>query len=790
MFDTSAAGHDFNIDNGTFVVDASANRVGIGTATPSALLDVNGALTATTIAGTLTTAAQTNITSVGTLSALNVGNITSTGNLSLNQDGANIYIGADLDLRILHDGSNGTFRNDTGNLTIDVGGDLTLDAGGNQFNFAIAGTTKGRFEGSSDSFVIRSVVSDGDLIFRGNDGGSSITALTLDMSAAGEATFNSNIISGGKIGIGTGTSTINADSILHLKSAQPNIYFEDTDDSKSWRLEAGSVFKVQNITTSTEAFRVKQNGAFGIGTPPTDFFDLLGSVSTADIGTDNSAEIVANFVPNSSGTRNGRFRIAGTETPHNHSIALISDSSSNVGMAFVTTSGGTRGERVVIDSAGNVGIGESSPSAKIHVKKTAASTQHYDQYATAIIEDTEARLQLVATDGGSNAAGLLLSNETKHWGLVHHGTGNSNIFSIGYHATSSNNTDISDNLNDILNISTGGDVSIGSIHSGFSGWRVLNIRGDSTGGMLNFENSSGTRSFTFANQGSGMRYQAHISGGYHRFETHGNPNYPLYIANSGVVSINDSGTSAHQFKVTSSTMAARFQSGNGGYSSVTWTGNNGTQIGSLTTYDGRIWIGAQNPQGTGSNGEIVVKPGTTSTTGGVGTTLGRTPDVSLEVNGPLKITNNTNAGVSQTHTNMTVANSGKLLINFASIGTMTSGDTIVFTYAATSWKSWFFKIRWSSTGGYIGELWAGGYNNNSDGYQILNPRYYAAGSGDGASNTTVEGATLSVSRSGQANTMTLTLNNNHVHPLFEIEYSCGGGEGYPNSSKASITVNS
>ena len=40
MFDTSAAGHDFNIDNGTFVVDASTNRVGIGTTTPSAVLDV------------------------------------------------------------------------------------------------------------------------------------------------------------------------------------------------------------------------------------------------------------------------------------------------------------------------------------------------------------------------------------------------------------------------------------------------------------------------------------------------------------------------------------------------------------------------------------------------------------------------------------------------------------------------------------------------------------------------------------------------------------------------------
>ena len=78
MFDTSAAGHDFNIDNGTFVVDASANRVGIGTTTPSTLLDVDGTATATTFVGALTgnvtgtilTAAQTNITSVGTLTGL------------------------------------------------------------------------------------------------------------------------------------------------------------------------------------------------------------------------------------------------------------------------------------------------------------------------------------------------------------------------------------------------------------------------------------------------------------------------------------------------------------------------------------------------------------------------------------------------------------------------------------------------------------------------------------------------------------------------------------------------
>jgi len=41
--------------------------------------------------------------------------------------------------------------------------------------------------------IFNAQVSDKDIIFKGNDGGSSITALTLDMSDAGTATFNNRI---------------------------------------------------------------------------------------------------------------------------------------------------------------------------------------------------------------------------------------------------------------------------------------------------------------------------------------------------------------------------------------------------------------------------------------------------------------------------------------------------------------------------------------------------------------------------------------------------------------------
>jgi hypothetical protein len=46
---------------------------------------------------------------------------------------------------------------------------------------------------ASSNLTLKSVVSDKDILFKGNDGGSDIIALTLDMSAAGAATFNSEV---------------------------------------------------------------------------------------------------------------------------------------------------------------------------------------------------------------------------------------------------------------------------------------------------------------------------------------------------------------------------------------------------------------------------------------------------------------------------------------------------------------------------------------------------------------------------------------------------------------------
>ena len=104
--------------------------------------------------------------------------------------------GIDID-NISIDGT--TIALSSGSLLVDVEADITLDAGGNDINLSANGTNHGRFSNTSSDFVIQSTISDKDLIFKGNDGGSVITALTLDMSGAGAATFNSSVTAGGDV---------------------------------------------------------------------------------------------------------------------------------------------------------------------------------------------------------------------------------------------------------------------------------------------------------------------------------------------------------------------------------------------------------------------------------------------------------------------------------------------------------------------------------------------------------------------------------------------------------------
>ena len=116
--------------------------------------------------------------------------LNSTNKLTFNDTGTFIHSNADGDLDLVSDGTA------VDSINLESAGGITLDAGtaGSGVVYEDDGTEMMRIHNSSSDVILETKVSDKDFIVKGNDGGSTITALTLDMSAAGAATFNDKIV--------------------------------------------------------------------------------------------------------------------------------------------------------------------------------------------------------------------------------------------------------------------------------------------------------------------------------------------------------------------------------------------------------------------------------------------------------------------------------------------------------------------------------------------------------------------------------------------------------------------
>ncbi len=93
----------------------------------------------------------------------------------------------------------------SGDLTLDVAGRINLDADTDgDVRFKDGGTQYGQIFHTGSDMYIRSSIDNEDMVFQGWDGGSAITALTLDMSLAGAATFNgTGAFSGSSLSVGS-----------------------------------------------------------------------------------------------------------------------------------------------------------------------------------------------------------------------------------------------------------------------------------------------------------------------------------------------------------------------------------------------------------------------------------------------------------------------------------------------------------------------------------------------------------------------------------------------------------
>jgi hypothetical protein len=189
---------DITVTSGSSVVFASAladsDEVDIIAFGTFSLASINASnLDSGTVPSARVSGSYTGITGTG---ALNAGSITSgfgsidTGSSTITTTGA-ITGGSLVADNITIDGTEIDLS--SGDLTIDVEGKIALDANDDgSIKLQDNGTEYARIDGNSSNLRIISQISDKDIIFNGNDGGSAVTALTLDMSDGGRAAFGHN----------------------------------------------------------------------------------------------------------------------------------------------------------------------------------------------------------------------------------------------------------------------------------------------------------------------------------------------------------------------------------------------------------------------------------------------------------------------------------------------------------------------------------------------------------------------------------------------------------------------
>ena len=177
-------------------------------------------------------------------------------------------------ISITGDGSNATTLTESGSgdFTIDSADDIRLDAGGGDIVLRAAGTEFGRLSNDSTNLVIQNTTSDKDIIFKGSDDGSTITAMTIDMSA------------GGNVGIGT----TSPDSLLEISSSSVTDFLKLTSGGSS----ANPIkFIFEKSSTEQGIIEYNRNGDL----------EIYNTDSDGGVMIDGSTSAGADFYINNSG---------------------------------------------------------------------------------------------------------------------------------------------------------------------------------------------------------------------------------------------------------------------------------------------------------------------------------------------------------------------------------------------------------------------------------------------------------------------------------------------------------
>ena len=135
----------------------------------------------------------------------------------------------------------------------------------------------GKLSNSSSDFVIENDVQDKDILFKGDDGGSGITALSLDMSSGGLATFNA------AANITQQALTSSSNAVAWDATAKPNAVHVTTENTTF-------AAPTNNVEGAFTALEINYNGSHTIAFNTV--FEFAGSTAPTFTSTDGKTDIL------------------------------------------------------------------------------------------------------------------------------------------------------------------------------------------------------------------------------------------------------------------------------------------------------------------------------------------------------------------------------------------------------------------------------------------------------------------------------------------------------------------
>ena len=219
-----------------------------------------------------------------------------------------LYIGsnADGDLDIVSDGTA------VDSINLESAGGITLDAGtaGSGIIYEDDGTEMARIHNSSSNVILETKVSDADFSIKGNDGGSTITALTFDMSDTGKATFSGNVVV-------TGDLTVSGDDITMATNTSGNILVADGTNFNS--IAVGDLSAISTVAADDVLLAVDTSGGGLKKIARSALVSGLAAGTMSDVVDDTSPQLGGNLDMNGSDivtTSNADLELAPNGTGH------------------------------------------------------------------------------------------------------------------------------------------------------------------------------------------------------------------------------------------------------------------------------------------------------------------------------------------------------------------------------------------------------------------------------------------------------------------------------------------